>query len=470
VYVGQQQLQVKQKWACAGPWLLSSLLYAATLGTSGTALAAGEIITFAGNCAAGPDTSTSSTLNRHAVVGPRSAKRVMACTPSTPASAGSCRPVEVYRFDIVCNGQRRKWATVARNLARPLPFNRDALARVSVSPNNEFQLPTLSADGLPFKLRPPVGYAPLEELGARLEPAPYSSPTRQNPLRTLVTTSPLPDITPAGFTPDDDEPAFASASNLAPASEPFAQSEPSNGVSLAASALFAALAATLAVVRLYPLQTRKLGRHVSAHLGRSALQLKRIQATHQPFFARQFARLRWRLSRFGSLGQSRDINTANAAASVGALLTDTEQRLTHLRTAGPLTDVLRQELAHLRQRLDTLTISTAESDDRAARAAPSFRNLLRDVERVRRIADSAAMSLGGTRNPTRVPQTKSEAYAALGLNPDVAEPTLKKVADGLRMSWHPDLARDDADRNEREDRIKAINIALDLIHEKRIVA
>lgn len=394
----------------------------------------------------------------------------MACTPSTPSSAGSCRPVEVYRFDIVCNGQRRKWAAVARNLARPLPVNRDALARVSVSPSNEFQLPTLSADGLPFKVRPPVGYAPLEELGARLEPALFSSPTRSNPLRTLVTTSPLPNITPAGFTPDDDEPAFAPPTALEPITGHDVQSDPSNGLSLAASALLAALALTLAAMRLYPLQTRTLGRHVSAHIGRSALQLKRIQATHQPFFARQFARLRWRLSRFGSIGQSRDINTVNAAASVGALLTDTELRLMQLRTAGPLTDVLRQELTHLRQRLDTLTSTTAQSEEQAARAAPSFRNLLRDVERVRRIADSAAISLGGTRNPTRVPQTKSEAYAALGLNPDVAEPTLKKVADGLRMSWHPDLARDDADRNEREDRIKAINIALDLIHERRIVA
>lgn len=441
------------------------LLCDATLGTSGTALAAGEVVTFTGSCYAGPIPSTSSAVNSYAVVGPRSAKRVMACTPSTPAIAGSCRPVEVYRFDIMCNGQRRKWATVARNLARPSPFNKQpSTAR------HEFQLPTLSADGLPFKVRPPIGYAPLEEYGARLEPAPVSSPTRPNPLRTLVTTSPLPDITPASFTPDDNEPAFASASNLAPVSEHFAQSESSTGLSLAASALFVALAVTLAALRLYPIQTRTLGRHVTAHLGRSALQIKRIQATHQPRLVRQFSRLKWRLSQLREAGQSRDINTVNAAASVGALLVDTEQRLKLLRSAGPLTDVLRQELAHMRQRLDTLTTAAAESNEHAARAAPSFRNLLRDVERVRRISDSAAMSLGGTRNPTRVPQTKSEAYAALGLNPDVAEPTLKKVADGLRMSWHPDLARDDADRYEREDRIKAINIALDLIHERRIVA
>jgi hypothetical protein len=40
----------------------------------------------------------------------------------------------------------------------------------------------------------------------------------------------------------------------------------------------------------------------------------------------------------------------------------------------------------------------------------------------------------------------------------------------LRMNWHPDHARDDEDRAAREARIKAINIALDLINGKRVAA
>jgi hypothetical protein len=459
--------------AWAKLWLSGGLVCAAIASAAGSAQAASETVVFAGNCASGQNASTRTTLKRYSVVGPRSAKRVMACTPNGPEGSGACRPVEVYRFDILCNGQRRKWATVARYLVhqvQPSHMNRD----LANNQRDEYQLPTLSADGLPLRLRPPVGYAPLDEIGARLEPAVLTPPSRSHPLHTLVTTSPLPDITPAGFTPDDEQ-----QSAFAPHTEPNADTattvsaaDPviSNGFVFNFAALLAIIATALGVARRYPEQARTLGQRVTAKLGWCALQVKRLQATQQPRVARQLSRLQWRLSRLRQAGQSRDIHTVNAVASVGALLTDTELRLKQLRAAGPLTDVLRQELAQLRQRLETLTAAAAESEEHAARAAPSFRNLLRDVERVRRIADSAAMSLGGTRNPTRVPQTKSEAYAALGLNPDVAEPTLKKVADGLRMSWHPDLARDDADRNEREDRIKAINIALDLINEKRVVA
>ena len=44
---------------------------------------------------------------------------------------------------------------------------------------------------------------------------------------------------------------------------------------------------------------------------------------------------------------------------------------------------------------------------------------------------------------------------------------LKKIVDGLRQSWHPDLARDDADRALRELRSKQINAAWDLLQSQR---
>jgi DnaJ-class molecular chaperone len=64
----------------------------------------------------------------------------------------------------------------------------------------------------------------------------------------------------------------------------------------------------------------------------------------------------------------------------------------------------------------------------------------------------------------------SEAYAVLGVNPDVSEGVLKKIVDALRMSWHPDHARDEEDRLAREDRMRQINIAWDLISGARGVA
>lgn len=68
---------------------------------------------------------------------------------------------------------------------------------------------------------------------------------------------------------------------------------------------------------------------------------------------------------------------------------------------------------------------------------------------------------------TRLPQTARDAYETLGINGHVSDATLKKIADALRMSWHPDLAHDDDDRVQREERIKHINLAVELIEAER---
>ena len=71
---------------------------------------------------------------------------------------------------------------------------------------------------------------------------------------------------------------------------------------------------------------------------------------------------------------------------------------------------------------------------------------------------------------TDLPRTTAEAYDVLGVNPDVSEDVLKKIVDALRMSWHPDHARDGGDRGEREVRIRQINVAWELITAKREAA
>jgi DnaJ-domain-containing protein 1 len=63
---------------------------------------------------------------------------------------------------------------------------------------------------------------------------------------------------------------------------------------------------------------------------------------------------------------------------------------------------------------------------------------------------------------------RAAAYAVLGANPEVDATTLKKLVDALRRAWHPDLARDETDRLKREERIKQINVAWDLIQGRRL--
>ncbi|HXF52653.1 MAG TPA: hypothetical protein VNK52_00885 [Hyphomicrobiaceae bacterium] len=65
----------------------------------------------------------------------------------------------------------------------------------------------------------------------------------------------------------------------------------------------------------------------------------------------------------------------------------------------------------------------------------------------------------------RMPETREEALQVLGMGfaSDTGLPAIKKVVDGLRMSWHPDFAVDAADRRAREMRLKQINAAWDIL-------
>jgi hypothetical protein len=68
-----------------------------------------------------------------------------------------------------------------------------------------------------------------------------------------------------------------------------------------------------------------------------------------------------------------------------------------------------------------------------------------------------------------IPQTREQALQILGMGvtPDVGEVAIKKIVDGLRLSWHPDHAKSIEERQLREFRMKQINAAWDIISGKR---
>ena len=66
-----------------------------------------------------------------------------------------------------------------------------------------------------------------------------------------------------------------------------------------------------------------------------------------------------------------------------------------------------------------------------------------------------------------LPRDKQEAFEVLGANPEASEKILKRLVDALRATWHPDLASNDDDRELRDRRIMQINVAWDLITDKR---
>ena len=69
----------------------------------------------------------------------------------------------------------------------------------------------------------------------------------------------------------------------------------------------------------------------------------------------------------------------------------------------------------------------------------------------------------------RMPRTREEALEVLGIGiaPSANATAIKKIVDGLRMSWHPDLAKDETDRALREQRSKQINAAWDILQSQR---
>jgi hypothetical protein len=180
-------------------------------------------------------------------------------------------------------------------------------------------------------------------------------------------------------------------------------------------------------------------------------------------FAAQFARS-------VETGAPNDPSLANAAENVAALLHQTEVTVAGLRAAAPLRDVLEEEVGHIRRRLAVAKASALDGKGSSKKIGAQFRALIFELERVRRIALSAAASLTDSRQALSIPRTRSEAYAVLGVNADASEGILKKIVDALRMTWHPDHAKDEDDRRLREDRIKQINIAWELIAGKRRVA
>jgi DnaJ-class molecular chaperone len=55
----------------------------------------------------------------------------------------------------------------------------------------------------------------------------------------------------------------------------------------------------------------------------------------------------------------------------------------------------------------------------------------------------------------------------MGVAPDISEAAVKKIVDGLRLSWHPDHAKSPADQEMRDLRTKQINAAWEIITGKR---
>lgn len=417
----------------------------------------------------------------YSIVGTRDEQTVTTCPPG--AEAG-CRTVMVHRFSISCAGKEAPWMEVAASIgsaAANRAWIEDGRLNLVMAARAAAERPAdcadrnlgelqrqvvLSGDCLPWPRKAafdhlvlPAGFAPVGELGARLMIGAAADDAAAAAGDGALALTQLASA--------DDELAIAKA-------DPDAFLEPAGRPETFETALEPDIAndewITVVHAEAEP-QPVALASEPAPRIW-AWLALVASAAVIVLLLAIRYAPA-LRASRAGASAfrtAHTDMTLANASLAVAALLEQTEEVTQALNGAGPLRDVLLGELGHVRQRLSNLDRQSASGEISAERSAPQFRTLVRELERVRRIVDSAAASLSNSRKATTLPRTTSEAYEVLGVNAEVSEGVLKKIVDALRMSWHPDHARDENDRVLREDRIRQINIAWDLINGKREAA
>lgn len=444
-----------------------SLIMCAVLSVLASAMppawAAGQLVMpFACRSSAGELAVTASPQQTYEIIGKREQRAYTACRD---AGAPNCKTMMLHRFTISCDGVPVSWHSVVSKI-------RSKTIGPSWLEDDELNLVLLGGGDRQRTARfvMPGGFAPVAEVGANLN----------RPAATLPVSS---GVTSAA----DADAADADAADAAVAAMTDAVVENAGEASITLEASAGAIPAPVWQTVVYP---HKVDRAVRPDDGRTgfmliavALLLTTALATFgivrgwRPaiIFKRAWpkaTRLQtarwWRTAFRPKLPRSGNETFCNGVDSVAALALQVETSAGALKSVGPLRETLLEELKSIRQRLEALQ-HTDNDELQAARSSANLRNLVRDLERIRRIAESAAISIPGSGQASRetVPRTAAEAYELLGINASASEATLKKIVDGLRMSWHPDLARDDDDRDLREERTKCINIAWDLITGKR---
>ncbi|MEQ1653732.1 MAG: J domain-containing protein [Hyphomicrobium sp.] len=361
------------------------------------------------------------------IAGRRDEQPFAACGNGRP----DCETMMVHRFAIECGGTTVPWSRV-----------------VSAAKDVGVAIPA----GLP------LGYAPVSTLSGRFVLPPL---TRTAPAVTRVA---MQDLSPDSVLErHDDAPGTSTNTWVTEVrADVFSAAPSSNALRVAGS-----LAAVLAM--LFAVSMVAAGRWRVPLL--QAAGLPALAETLMERLAAWSASLKASVTGASISGAaySPSDDLANAMSFLLTRLAETECAVAGLGADLLLRDVLGVEVSGIRGRV-------AELERQMKRYAPAksaaiIRTLLRELDRIGRISQSAYQQPATEDSPEiDMPQSAAEAYRVLGINADASPAIAKKLVDALRMSWHPDHARDEADRLRRESRMKQINAAWDLIKDRRVAA
>lgn len=376
--------------------------------------------------------------NTYRIVGRRDERPFVACAKS----ASACETMMVHRFSVECGGVTVPWTQIAQ---------------------------AASERGVPLPANLPEGFAPVSTLSGRFV----------LPALTRAPGYVAPRVATQDLSPDSVIEAPIERSEKS--DRPWVTEVRADVLRAAPSSAAGRLAASLVAVFLMLL--------AASMIAAGRWRLPSFQLASSPFAAGLFAGRFGRTFQRGMAGlrQARSSiaqawqrsaarapsdDLANAALMLNARLIEVELSVASLPTHLLLRDVLYSEIDAIRGRITELErLMTRRAPQKSASAV---RALIRELDRISRIAHSAGQEPADTAQEhpaaASMPQSIGEAYRILGINPDAAPQIAKKLVDALRMSWHPDHARDEPDRLRREERMKQINAAWDMIKSQRVAA
>lgn len=376
------------------------------------------------------------------IVGRRVEQPFVSCSKS----GTSCETMMVHRFAIECDGAQIAWSRVT-------------------------QAATLHGAKIPAGM--PAGFAPVSPLSGRfLLPA-------------LVRTSAhnaavaMQDLSPDSVTGSSDDwqlPSNGEAQWITEIRSDVPRSSPGGNVGHVAASLGGVLLVLFAASMVAAGRWRMPAQVRAGWAPDSAASSGEAIAQWSKCVIEAFVGLRSKLERSWekSAEAAPPDDLANALLILQARLIEADLAVSSLAPHLLLRDVLLAEIHTIRVRFSDLERHLSRRVPQKSAAA--VRNLLRELDRIGRIANSAAQGgadrgeAGGYTDDHDAPQTMADACRVLGINPDAAPAVAKKLVDALRMSWHPDLARDEIDRRSRESRMKQINAAWDLVKSQRAAA